>query len=64
MSGSQRALYIAGGVIAGIIALTVLDGLVAWIVFAVLVGLPVAAWLTLDKSQRRRIRNINRRRLP
>lgn len=61
---SNRGPYIAAGIVLGIIALWILPGWVGWLVFAALIGVPVVAWLTLDKSQRRRIRNINRRRLP
>lgn len=61
---SNRGPYIAAGVVLGVIALFVIPGWAAWFVFGVLVGVPVVAWFTLDKSQRRRIRNANRRRLP
>ncbi|NUU25809.1 MAG: hypothetical protein HOV68_30530 [Streptomycetaceae bacterium] len=61
---SNRGPYIAAGVVAAIIALWLLPGWVAWIIVAAVIGIPVVAWLTLDKSQRRRIRNVNRRRLP
>ncbi len=61
---SNRGPYIAAGIVLGIIAVWILPGWVGWLVLAALVGVPVVAWLTLDKSQRRRIRNINRRRLP
>lgn len=61
---SNRGPYIAAGVVAAIIALWLLPGWVAWLIVAAVIGIPVVAWLTLDKSQRRRIRNVNRRRLP
>lgn len=61
---SNRGPYIAGGIVLAIIALWVIPGWLAWVVFAAIIGIPVVAYLTLDRSQRRRIRNINRRRLP
>ncbi|MEU8133847.1 hypothetical protein [Streptodolium elevatio] len=61
---SNRGPYIAAGIVVAIIALWVIPGWLAWVVFAAILGIPVVAYLTLDRSQRRRIRNINRRRLP
>ncbi|WP_436776924.1 hypothetical protein [Yinghuangia sp. YIM S09857] len=61
---SNRGPYIAAGVVVAVIALWIIPGWLAWVVFAAIIGVPVVAYLTLDRSQRRRIRNINRRRLP
>ncbi|WTW96527.1 hypothetical protein OG216_25585 [Streptomycetaceae bacterium NBC_01309] len=61
---SNRGPYIAAGIVVAIIALWIIPGWLAWVVFAAILGIPVVAYLTLDRSQRRRIRNVNRRRLP
>ncbi|MDI2131761.1 hypothetical protein [Yinghuangia seranimata] len=61
---SNRGPYIAVGVILAVIAFFVLPGWVGWLVIGALIGIPVVAWLTLDRSQRRRIRNMHNRRLP
>ncbi|MGR6999695.1 hypothetical protein ACU686_18845 [Yinghuangia aomiensis] len=42
----------------------IIPGWLAWFVFGALIGIPVVAWLTLDRGQRRRIRNMRNRRLP
>jgi hypothetical protein len=61
---SNRGPYIAVGVLIGIIAVVLLPTWLGWLIFAVLVGIPVVAYLSLDRSQRRRIRNMRNRRLP
>lgn len=61
---SNRGPYIAAGIVLAIIALWIIPGWLAWFVFGALIGIPVVAWLTLDRGQRRRIRNMRNRRLP
>lgn len=53
-----------GGVIVGLILLLVLPAWVGAVVIAAAIGVPLAAYLMLDKSQRRRFRrNIGRKQL-
>ncbi|MFD7707201.1 hypothetical protein ACFV6E_01255 [Streptomyces sp. NPDC059785] len=52
---------IAAGV--GIVLLILLPaiGVPWWIAFLIVLGVPAAAYLTLDPSQRRRLRRVSRR---
>jgi hypothetical protein len=52
---------IAGGVIALILFILPIPFWVPLVLLALAIGIPVAAWVMLDPSQRRRIRS-NRRR--
>ncbi|OIK23254.1 hypothetical protein [Streptomyces malaysiense] len=58
---SRNAKIAAGGVAVGLILL--LLGLPWWVVFLVVVGIPAAAYLALDPSQRRRLRRVTRKEL-
>ncbi|WP_424639972.1 hypothetical protein [Embleya sp. AB8] len=58
---SHRGPYIAAGIVVAVIALIVLPSWIAWTIVAVAIGLPVVAYFTLDRSQRRRIHRIRRR---
>jgi Flp pilus assembly protein TadB len=58
---SHRGPYIAAGIVVAIIALFLLPTWIAWAVVAAVIGLPVVAYFTLDRSQRRRIHRIRRR---
>ncbi|MEV4196619.1 hypothetical protein [Streptomyces toxytricini] len=54
----------AGVAAAGVLAAIVLFGLVGfWAGLLVLIGVPAAAYLLLDPSQRRRVRDLSRREL-
>ncbi|AXE25290.1 hypothetical protein SUDANB120_00908 [Streptomyces sp. enrichment culture] len=54
----------AGVAAAGVLAAIVLFGLVGfWAGLLVLIGVPAAAYLLLDPSQRRRVRDVSRREL-
>ena len=55
---SNRAKVAVGGVAVGLVLLWILP---AWLALLIIVGVPVAAYLTLDPSQRRRLRGINRK---
>ncbi|MCG7207571.1 MULTISPECIES: hypothetical protein [Streptomyces] len=55
---SKNAKIAAGGVAVGLILLIWLPW---WVAFLIVVGVPVAAYLTLDPSQRRRLRRITRK---
>jgi hypothetical protein len=55
---SKRAKYAVGGVAVGIILLWILP---TWIALLIIVGVPVAAYHTLDPSQRRRLRRAGRK---
>ncbi|MER6540227.1 hypothetical protein ACWDE0_12635 [Streptomyces sp. 900105755] len=55
---SKNAKIAAGGVAVGLILLIWLPW---WVTLLIVVGVPVAAYLTLDPSQRRRLRRVGRR---
>ncbi|MBL1100363.1 hypothetical protein HUT19_38475 [Streptomyces sp. NA02950] len=57
---STRAKVAAGGVAAGVILMWLLP---FWAALLVLVGVPAAAYLLLDPSQRRRLRRVSRKEL-
>lgn len=57
---SKNAKIAAGGVAVGLILLIWLPW---WISFLIIVGVPAAAYLTLDSSQRRRLRRVARKEL-
>ncbi|MCM2418166.1 hypothetical protein G3I60_17795 [Streptomyces sp. SID13666] len=56
---SNRAKLAIGGVGIGIVLLIL--GVPFWLALLVVIGVPVAAYLTLDPSQRRRLKRISRR---
>ncbi|MDX6364380.1 hypothetical protein ACFVYF_13115 [Streptomyces sp. NPDC058274] len=62
---SKRAKIVAGGAAIGIVLLILLPavGVPWWIAFLIVLGLPTAAYLTLDRSQRRRLRRVTRKEL-
>ncbi|MFE9450265.1 hypothetical protein [Streptomyces sp. NPDC006739] len=55
---SKNAKIAAGGVAVGLILLIWLPW---WVTFLIVLGIPVAAYLTLDPSQRRRLRRVARK---
>ncbi|GAQ57548.1 hypothetical protein a10_07418 [Streptomyces acidiscabies] len=55
---SKNAKIAAGGVAAGILLLIWLPW---WAALLIVIGVPTAAYLTLDPSQRRRLRRISRK---
>lgn len=57
---STRAKVAIGGVAVGVLLLWLLP---FWAAVLVMVGVPVIAYLTLDPSQRRRLRRVSRREL-
>ncbi|MFF2652919.1 hypothetical protein [Streptomyces sp. NPDC058045] len=57
---SNRAKIAAGGVAAGIILLIWLPW---WAALLIVLGVPAAAYLALDPSQRNRLRRVSRREL-
>ena len=60
---SKTAKIVAGGAAVGIVLLIMLPamGVPFWIAFLIVVGIPTAAYLTLDPSQRRRLRRVTRK---
>jgi hypothetical protein len=58
---SNRSKYMVGGVVVGLILLLFLPWWVGALVILAAVGIPAAAYLMLDPSQRRRLRRMNRR---
>nr|AXL05937.1 hypothetical protein [uncultured bacterium] len=57
---SKNAKIAAGGVAAGLILLIWLPW---WAALLIVLGVPAAAYLALDPSQRRRVRRVDRRRI-
>lgn len=57
---STRAKIAVGGVAVGLILLAFVP---FWLALLIVVGVPAAAYLMLDPSQRRRLRGINRRQI-
>lgn len=55
---SRNAKIAAGGVAAGIILLIWLPW---WAALLIVLGVPAAAYLTLDPAQRRRLRRVTRK---
>ena len=58
MSGGMKIAI--GGIIIGLILL-IINPLIAVLVIAAAIAIPVGAYLMLDPSQRRRLKNIQRR---
>lgn len=58
---SRPLMFGIGGVIIGLILLTVLPLWVCAVIVAAAIAIPVIAWRTLDSSQRRRIRAMRSR---
>lgn len=56
---SKGAGVAVGGVAVAIVLLLV--GLPLWAVLLVMIGVPLGGYLMLDKSQRRRLRGLNRK---
>ncbi|MPY49568.1 hypothetical protein FPZ41_13705 [Streptomyces sp. K1PN6] len=59
---SKNAKIAAGGVAIGIILLILLP-FPFWANLLIVLGIPAAAYLTLDPSQRRRLRRVSRKEL-
>ncbi len=58
---SKGAKIAVGGVGIGILLLVL--GLPLWAVLLVIIGVPAAGYMMLDKSQRQRLRGVSRKRL-
>lgn len=58
-----RTGYVIVGVIAALLAFILLPGWVKLLGFVLLVGVPMAGYMMLDPSQRRRLRGQARKRL-
>ncbi|WP_327292357.1 hypothetical protein [Streptomyces sp. NBC_01198] len=57
---SNRTKVAIGGVLLGLILLYWIP---LWLFFLIIIGIPVAGYLTLDSSQRRRLRRVSRRQI-
>jgi Flp pilus assembly protein TadB len=57
---TNRTKVAIGGVVVGLILLAWIP---LWVFFLVVIGVPVVAYLTLDSSQRRRLRRVSRRQI-
>jgi hypothetical protein len=60
---SNRMMFALGGVILGIIFLLILPTWVGALVIAAAIGIPVAGYLMLDPSQRKRVRRAGRKQI-
>ncbi len=58
---SRHLRFGIGGVIIGLILLAVLPWWVPELIIAAAIAIPDIAWLTLDPSQRRRVRSMRSR---
>lgn len=58
---TNRTKYAVVGVVVGLILLAILPWWIGAVVILAAIGIPTAAYLMLDPSQRRRLRNLNRR---
>ena len=61
MASNKKWLYAVLGVIIGLILFSV-NKYLAWGIIVAAIAVPTTAWLALDSSQRRRYREIRRRR--
>lgn len=59
---SNRAWWIAGGLIIALLGWILLPHWVALVIVVALIGAPIAGYLMLDPQQRRRLRRIRERR--
>jgi hypothetical protein len=60
---SNRMMFALGGVILGIIFLLILPAWVGALIIAAAIGIPVAGYLMLDPSQRKRVRRAGRKQI-
>lgn len=58
-----KAVYVIGGIAVTFLVLKILGPLIATLIVLGIIALPVAAYLMLDPSQRRRLRGQARKRL-
>lgn len=60
---SNRIKFAIGGVVLGLVFLLILPPWIGAVIIAAAIGIPVALYLMLDPSQRRRLRGMNRRQI-
>jgi cell division protein FtsW (lipid II flippase) len=60
---TNRTKLAVGGIIVGLILLAFLPWWVGAVVVLAAIGIPTAAYIMLDPSQRRRLRRLNRRQI-
>jgi hypothetical protein len=60
---SNRMMFAIVGVIVGIIFLLILPAWIGALIIAAAIGIPVAAYLMLDPSQRKRVRRAGRKQI-
>ena len=58
---TNRTKFAVVGVIVGLILLAIVPWWIGAVVILAAIGIPTAGYLMLDPSQRRRLRNLNRR---
>jgi hypothetical protein len=60
---SPRTKYVIAGLVVGLIALWILPNWLAVLIIIGLLAAPVVAYLLLDPSQRRRVRQVGRKQI-
>jgi hypothetical protein len=60
---SNRMKFAIGGIVAGLVLLFILPTWVGLLIIAAAIGLPIAGYLMLDPSQRRRLRRAGRKQI-
>jgi hypothetical protein len=58
---TNRTKFAVVGIILGVILLFILPGWIGALVILAAIGIPAVGYMMLDPSQRRRLRNLNRR---
>ncbi len=60
---SNRMKLVIAGVVVGLVVLFILPAWVGLVIIAAAIGLPLASYLMLDPSQRRRLRRAGRKQI-
>lgn len=60
---SNRMKFAIGGVVVGIVFLLILPPWIGAVIIALAIGIPLAGYLMLDPSQRRRLRGVSRKQI-
>jgi hypothetical protein len=60
---SNRMKFVIGGVVLGLVLLWILPAWIGVVIIAAAIGVPLAGYLMLDPSQRRRLRRTSRKQI-
>ncbi len=60
---SNRMKFVIGGVVVGLLALLILPTWIGLVIIAAAIGVPLAGYLMLDPSQRRKLRRAGRKQI-